>query len=51
VGLTFTAHWDLITPNVLGVLGHEPGDLGGDVAGRDGVGASEANLLNREGLA
>ena len=51
VGLTLTAHGDLALPDVLGLLGDEVGDLGGHVAGRDGVGAGELDPLNGEGAA
>jgi hypothetical protein len=51
MGLTFTAHGNFVTPNVLGILRNKAGNLGGDVARGDSVGTSEANPLNRKGLA
>lgn len=51
VGQTLTAHGNIVAPDVLGLLRHKVGDLGGDVAGRDGVGTGIANPLDRKGFA
>lgn len=45
-GLTLAAHGDLALPDVLGLLRDEVGDLGVDVAGRDGVGARVLDPLD-----
>lgn len=51
VGLTLATHGDFIPPDLLGLLGHEVGDLRGDVTGGHGVGAGETDPFNREGFA
>lgn len=51
VGLSLATHGNLVPPDLLSLLWHEVGDLGGDVPWRDCVGAGEADPFNREGLA
>ena len=51
MGFTLTAHGNLVLPDVLGLLGDEVGDLGGHVAGRDGVAAGVLDPFNCEGVA
>lgn len=49
-GHTLAAHRDLGLPEIVGLLGNEVGDLGGNVSGRNGVGTSELGPLNGERL-
>lgn len=51
MGLALTTHGDLVLPDVLGLLGHKVGDLGGHVARRDGVGTGKPHPLNGQRLA
>jgi hypothetical protein len=51
MGLALTTHGDLVAPDVLGILGHEVGNLSCDVTGGYGVGASVADPFDRKGLA
>lgn len=51
MGKTLAAHGDLVAPDVLGGFRDEVGDLGSDVAGRDGVGAGVADPFDGKGFA
>ena len=48
VGLSFTAHGDLVSPGVLRLLGHKVRDLRVDVAWRNGVDSGELDPLDSE---
>lgn len=51
LGLAFTAHRDLIAPDILGVFSHKVGDLSRNVTGGYGVGASKADPFDSKRLA
>lgn len=49
-GHTLAAHRDLGLPEIVGLLGNEVRDLGGNVSWGNGVGTSELGPLDRERL-
>lgn len=49
-GHTLAAHRDLRLPEIVGLLGNEVGDLGGNVSRGNGVGTSKLGPLNGERL-